>query len=140
MPTPRIPILLLLALVALALAPNAMARVADRTPAAGSSLSLANGRGLAVITSNDGTALGTMRQGKITLVDYTRGKPTRFDARNWGCEKRRRPNRKTVICSGTDLSFNVVGGAWMLSLYGRGISASAVVTGKVLLRGTRGTF
>ena len=28
----------------------------------------------------------------------------------------------------------------MLSLYGRGISASAVVTGKVLLRGTRGTF
>jgi hypothetical protein len=140
MPTPRFLSVVLPALLALVFATTASAGYADHSAAGGARLSLVNGRGLAVITSNDGSVLGTMKRGKITLVDYARGKPTRFDARDWGCEKRRRPNRKTVICTGTDLSFSVAGGAWMLSLNGRRISASAVVSGKVLLRGDRGTY
>jgi hypothetical protein len=141
MSTPRLSLVLPFVALALVFATNAAAGVADRGPAgSGATLSLVNGKGFAAITSNDGSVLGTMAQGKITLVDYARGTATTFDARDWGCEKKRRPNRKTVICSGSDLHFSVAGGAWFLSLNGRGISASARLTGKVLLRGTRGTF
>jgi hypothetical protein len=141
MSTPRLSLVLPFVALALVFATSAAAGVADRGPAgSGATLSLVNGKGFAAITSNDGSVFGEMAQGKITLVDYARGTPTTFDARDWGCEKKRRPNRKTVICSGTELTFRVVGGAWFLSLNGRRIYASAVVTGKVLLRGTRGTF
>jgi hypothetical protein len=84
--------------------------------------------------------IGTIKQGSITFTDYPRGLKTEFDARKWGCEKRKKLNKKTTVCSGTDLWFSIAGGAWMAALRGRGIAASAVVEGKVLLRGTKGTF
>lgn len=141
MPTPRLLILLVLSGVALVLATSASAGVADRAQAgAGSQLSLAKGKGLATLTSEEGTVIGTIVQGTITFVNYARGTRTKFNARRWGCEKLRRLNRKTVICSGKNLHFAIVDGAWLATLRGRGISASARVAGKVLIRGTRGTF
>ncbi len=141
MPTPRLLILLVLSGVALVLTTGASAAVADRSPAGGASqLSLVKGKGLATLTSEDGTVIGRIVQGSITFVDYPRGTKTEFNARKWGCEKRRRLDRKTIFCSGRNLHFQIVGGAWLATMRGRGISASAVVVGKVRLRGTRGTF
>ncbi len=126
---------------ALTFAATASAGPAERVPAvAGKPLQLWGGKGLAVVTSQDGTILGTMKQGSITLTDYPRGKATTFAVRDWGCEKRKRLNKKTIVCSGQDLHYSIAGGAWLVSLKGRGIAASAVVAGKVLLRGTKGTF
>jgi hypothetical protein len=134
--------LIVLSLAVFAFVPaTASAGVAEREPAvAGTPLQLWNGKGLAVVTSEDGSILGTIKQGSITFTDYPRGAPTAFDARTWGCEKRKRVNRKTMVCSGKDLHYSIAGGAWMAALRGRGIAASAVVSGKVLLRGTKGTF
>ncbi len=137
----RFPIVLSLAALALVFAATALAAPALRDPAvAGTPLSLVGGKGLAVVTSEDGTILGTIKQGSITFTDYPRGAATKAAPGKWGCEKRKRLNRKTVVCSGQDLHFTITGGAWMATLRGRGISASAVVVGKVLLRGTKGTF
>jgi hypothetical protein len=142
MPTPRFPILLLFSVVALVFAANAAAGVADRVPAGtGSNLVLDKGKGLAVLTSKEGTVGVTIKKGSVTFVDYPRDATTTFTPfKNWGCEKRRHPNRKTYICSGQDLRFFIVDGAWIATLRGRGISASAVVVGKCLLKGTRGTY
>ncbi len=138
---PRFLIVLSIAIIALAGSATASASIADREPtAAGSQLSLVGGKGMAVITSEDGSILGTIKQGSITFTDYPRGSATSFDPKKWGCEKRKRLNRKTIVCSGMNLHFSIAGGAWMATLRGRGISASAVVDGKVLLRGTKGTF
>jgi hypothetical protein len=138
---PRILIVLSIAVLALAGTAAASAAVAEREPTGvGSQLSLAGGKGMAVVTSQDGSILGTIKQGSITFTDYPRGLKTEFDARKWGCEKRKKLNKKTTVCSGTDLWFSIAGGAWMAALRGRGIAASAVVEGKVLLRGTKGTF
>ncbi len=138
---PRFLIVLSIAVLALASTATASAGVADREPAAtGAQLSLVGGKGTAVVTSEVGTILGTMKQGTITLVDFARGAKTKYDARKWNCTKRKRLDRRTVRCTGKDLWFSIAGGAWMVTLHGRGIAASAVVDGKVKLSGTRGTF
>jgi hypothetical protein len=142
MSTPRLSTVLPLALTALVFVTSAVAGVPDRVPQGqGSALELKGGRGLAVITSNDGTVIVKIREGSITLVDYARGdKTTVPPLRTWGCEKKSRPNRKTYICKGQGLHVTIQDGAWLLTLRGRGIGVSGGVTGKLLLRGTRGTY
>jgi hypothetical protein len=106
----------------------------------GSRLALAKGKGLAVVTSAEGSLLGTIVKGSITFTNYQRGAATKFNPKTWGCEKKRRLDRRTILCTGNDLHFSIVDGAWQAALRGRGIAASAVVRGKVKLRGTRGTY
>ncbi len=134
----------LILLLALALAPGAQAELVvgsqpERTlVGAGHSLSLEHGRGLAVVRSRDGSILGSVGRGRVRITNVARGERTKVAVSC--CERTRRPNRRTIACSGRRLSFSVTGGAWKVVLSGNRVNASAVLLGAVTLRGTRGTF
>lgn len=123
----------------LAAAASASAAIELRAPAGSSSrVQLSNGKGIAILHSEDGTTLGVVVNGRIKVVDPLRGKDTQI--RLWGCEERRRPAPRTTVCLGDDIHFSVLVGVWTVTLRGRGINASAVARGTLRLRGTRGTF
>lgn len=130
--------LLLTVLFALALAPGADARLDRFFAEGGDSIALENGRGTAIVVSEEGAVLGTLGRGTLIVVDVRRGPPT--DVEVSGCETRRRPNVRTLVCSGRGISFSVVGGAWRAVIRGRGINASAVLSGTVTLQGSAGTY
>jgi hypothetical protein len=127
-----------IALLALALAPSAQAQLARGLVPGGGALSLENGRGFAVVLSRDGGMYGQVARGRITVTDYRRGGDTEVDLR--GCDRRRRVNALTVVCSGRRLRFQIVDGRWRAAIRGVGIDAAAVVSGSVTLAGTRGTY
>ena len=104
----------------------------------GDSVSLADGRGIAIVTSRAGAMIGTVTRGRIVINDLPRGDRTSVEVS--GCERRRRVNRRTVVCTGRDLSFSVVDGRWRATLSGTGINASAVLEGALSLKGNRGTY
>jgi hypothetical protein len=131
--------LVLGALCALGLAPGAGAQLPDRQlEGEGSALSLVDGRGTAVVRSRSGSLLGTVRRGRIVVVDRADGPKT--TVRLWGCEERRRPSARKTVCIGRGLHVSVLNGRWITTLRGRGINASAVVEGRLRIRGSRGTF
>ena len=121
----------------LALAPAAQAQVPRVLEGEGDTLSLTNGRGTAIAVSRDGAMLGTVVRGRIAIVDLPRGDRTEVEVS--GCERRRRI-RRTVVCTGRELSFSVVDGRWRATIIGTGINASAVLEGAVTLKGTRGRY
>ncbi len=131
---------ILIAALSLALAPAAHAESGlERALAAGGELvSLEGGRGYAAVTSRNGAMLGRVGAGRIVVKNFRRG--TRTERRLWGCEVRKRIARRTVLCAGRNLSFSVVDGRWRAILRGNWINASAVVEGRVMLRGTAGTY
>ncbi len=136
--TTSMPRLTLLAvLIGLVFAPSANAQFERALAAGGESLSLEGGRGYAVVTSRDGTMLGSVGRGRIVFRNFRRGAETEWKV--WGCDRRRRVARRTV-CIGRNLSFRVVDGRWRVALRGRGINASAVLQGSVTLEGTAGTY
>jgi hypothetical protein len=104
----------------------------------GESLSLADGRGLAIVTSRDGAMFGNVARGRIVINDLPRGARTTVEVS--GCERRRRPNRRIFVCAGSDLGFSVAGGRWRAVISGTGIDASAVLEGALSLKGNRGTY
>lgn len=131
--------LVLAALCALGLAPGADALPLGRELVGnGSQLSLTKGRGTAAVHSSDGSLLGTVGRGRIVVVNRPVGGKT--SVRFWGCEQRRRPAARTVVCIGRGLRVSVVNGSWVTTFKGRGVNASAVVEGRLRLRGQRGTF
>ena len=131
--------LVLAALCALGLAPGAGAQPLQRELVGnGSQLSLTNGRGTAAVHSRDGSLLGTVGRGRIVVVNRLAGGKT--TVRFWGCEERRRPAPRTVVCIGRGLRVSVVNGSWITTFKGRGVNASAVVEGRLRLRGQRGSF
>ncbi len=103
-------------------------------------MSLQNGRGFATVNSNagSGSSFGKVGNGRITIVDAPRGAETKVTVRN--CDQIRRPNRRTTVCIGDGIGFSLVNGIWKVTLKGRGINASAVATGSLRLKGTRGRF
>ena len=136
---PNVGLLVLVALCALGLAPGAGAGPLDRElQGEGSALSLANGRGTAVVSSTNGSLLGRVRRGRIVVADRPAGAKT--TVRLWGCEERRRPTPRKKVCIGRGLRVSVLNGSWQTKLKGRGVNASAVVEGRLRLRGKRGTF
>ena len=131
--------LVLVALCALGLAPSAGAHPLARGLAGdGASLSLENGRGTAAVHSRTGSLLGSLRRGRITVVDRPAGAKT--TVRLYGCAERRRPNARTIVCIGEGLQVSVRNGAWLVTFKGRRVNASAVAEGRLRLRGSRGTF
>jgi hypothetical protein len=136
---PKASPLLLVALCALGLAPGAGAQPLSRQlEGDGSGLSLASGRGTAAVHSRVGSLLGSLRRGRIAVVDRPAGAKTTI--RLYGCEERRRPNPQTRVCIGERLRVKALSGAWQVTFKGRGVNASAVVEGRLRLRGRRGTF
>lgn len=129
--------LVLISLVVLALAPSADAQTL-RGPLGTDGVQLANGRGLATIVSREGAILGSVGRGSVTIRDLPHGERTSVQV--WGCEQRRRLNRRTRVCAGRDVRFVVRYGAWRVTMRGRDIDASAVVEGRLTLAGTAGTF
>jgi hypothetical protein len=130
--------LLVLSLLALALPGAAHAQVPRVLAGEGESLSLSNGRGVAIAVARDGAMLGTVTRGRIVISDLPRGDRTSIEVS--GCERRRRVTRRTVACTGRDLSFSVIDGRWRATITGTGINASAVLEGAVTIKGTRGTY
>ena len=131
--------LVLVALCALGLAPSAGAHPLARGLAGdGASLSLENGRGTAAVHSRTGSLLGTVRRGRITVIDHPAGAKT--TVRFWGCEERLRPAPRKTVCIGQGLRVSVLNGAWQTTFKGRRVNASAVAEGRLRLRGSRGTF
>ena len=129
---------LLTVLAALVLAPSAHAQFERAVAAGGESLTLANGRGYAAVTSSGGTILGRVAKGRIVVTDYPRGARTKVSFS--GCDTKKRISRRTVVCAGSNLSFSVVDGRWRVVLRGRGVNASAVLQGSVTLEGSGGTY
>jgi len=132
----RLPFVLCFLAVAIA-PPVADAQLSRGLEGEGGLLALENGRGTAIVVSRDGAMLGTVARGRIAIVDLPRGERTTVELS--GCERRHR-YRRTVVCSGRDLSFSVYEGRWRATLVGSGINASAVIEGSVTLKGTGGTF
>ncbi|MBD0290606.1 MAG: hypothetical protein ICV74_05065 [Thermoleophilia bacterium] len=129
---------LTMVLVVLACAPAASAQLARAVASGGESLALSGGTGWAVVTSRDGAIVGNVRKGSVRIVDLPRlGKA---EVGVTGCEKLRRPNRRTRVCSGRRLSFSVIDGNWRVAMRGVGINASAVLKGRLVLQGTAGTY
>jgi hypothetical protein len=131
--TPDVKRLLVLSLLALALPGAAHAQVPRVLAGEGESLSLSNGRGVAIAVAH-----GTVTRGRIVISDLPRGDRTSIEVS--GCERRRRVTRRTVACTGRDLSFSVIDGRWRATITGTGINASAVLEGAVTIKGTRGTY
>lgn len=125
-------------LAALTLVPSAYGQLPRGLALGGDAVSLENGRGVVVVTSRDGAMLGTIARGSVRIHDMPRGHVT--SVRVWGCERRRRPARRTVLCVGRGLRFRIEYGTWRATLRGRGIDASAVVEGSLAIKGTRGTL
>ena len=110
-----------------------------RAPEGSSSrVQLTNGRGLAIIKSNDGTSYGRVAHGRITIDDPVRGKDTKVAVS--GCDETRHPTPRTTVCIGDALGYSVQYGVWTVTLRGRGINASAVARGTLRLKGTRGRY
>jgi hypothetical protein len=130
--------LVLIALCALGLAPGAGAQPLRELVGFGSALSLDNGRGTAAVHSGSGALLGTVRRGRIIVVDRPNGANT--NVRFWGCEERTHPAPRTTVCRGQGLRVSVLRGSWVTTLKGRRVNASAVVDGRLRIRGQRGTF
>ena len=132
-------VLVLTALLALAVAPGADAGLARYVSAGGDPLSLDGGRGTALVVSNDGAILGSVRRGRVAVTDLRGGVATRVSTS--GCERKWFPAPRKVVCIGWHLGFSALGGAWRVRLVGRGINASAVIHGSVTLdNGATGTY
>ena len=136
---PKVVPLVLGAFCALGLAPGAGALPLPRELAGdGARLSLADGRGTAAVHSRSGSLLGTVRRGRITVLNRPVG--ARTTVRFWGCEERRRPTPRKTVCIGQGLRVSVLNGSWVTTLKGRRVNASAVAEGRLRIRGQRGTF
>jgi hypothetical protein len=131
-------LVLLTAVLMLVLAPSADARLARSLAPDGTELALEDGRGLGIVFSRDGGMYGRIDRGRILVTDFPRGGETEVDLR--GCERRRRLSDMTVVCSGRALRFQILDGRWRAAIRGTGIDVAAVVTGRVTLAGTRGTY
>jgi hypothetical protein len=102
------------------------------------SLELKGGAGYASI-SERGAVLGRMRRGRIVVRHLSSGAAPSGFVR--GCEWRRGRLSGTLKCRGRDLRFYIHDGAWRVRLRGRGIHASGVVRGYLVLDdGTAGTY
>ncbi len=135
---PKVFPLVLVASCALGLAQGAGAQPLPRELVGeGGALSLANGRGTAAVHSRSGSLLGTVRRGRITVVDRPAGAKT--TVRFWGCEERRRPSPRKTVCIGQHLRVSALNGSWVTTFKGRGVNASAVVEGRLRIRGQNGT-
>lgn len=123
----------------LAAAASASSAIDMRAPAGSSSrVQLTNGKGIAILHSEDGTAFGRVGSGRIKVVDPLRGKDTTVSLS--GCDERRHPAPRTTVCIGEDVRFVVQFGVWTVTLRGSGINASAIARGWLKLRGTRGRY
>ena len=99
-------------------------------------VALVNGSGIAKIVRNSGAVLGSVREGRIA-VTAPRGQRPHVSLS--GCDSRRRPNRRTIVCSGRGLYFSTRRDR-RIALRGSGINVSAVMRGRVTLKGTAGRY
>jgi autotransporter adhesin len=128
-------IVILTVLLAFSVAPAADAGLAGYVAGGGDSLSLKGGRGTALLVNTDGAVLGSVKRGRVVITAPARRRAVS------GCEQRRYPRPRRVVCIGWNLHFSVLGGAWRVRLTGSGINASAVMNGFVTLDdGSAGTY
>lgn len=120
-------------------AASASSAIELREPAGSSSrVQLTGGKGVAILHSEDGSAYGGVRTGRIRVVDPRRGQATTVTVS--GCEQLLHPEPRVTLCIGERLGFTVLKGVWTVTLRGGGINASAVARGNLRLKGTRGTY
>lgn len=131
--------IVLIGILALAFTPSASASLARYVSEAGDSLSLRRGTGTALLVSRDGAVFGNVGRGRVRIFDVARGRRTKVSF--LGCERKRYPRPRTVVCIGRGLQFSALGGAWRVTIVGSRINASAVMAGFVRLsNGTAGTY
>jgi hypothetical protein len=130
----RIALLIGMIVATLAFAPGAHAQVLDRALAAdGDRVALIGGRGFAIFRSTNGAILGSLGRGRLVIID--RRRPSGVEVT--GCETRKRV-KQTLICTGRAISFYIEKGSWVVRIRGRGIEASAVLSGTLTLAGRAG--
>jgi hypothetical protein len=131
--------IILTGILALAIAPSASASLARYAAEAGESLSLTGGTGTALLVSRDGAVFGNVGRGRVTISDGASGARTKVSF--WGCERKRYPRPRTVVCIGSGLRFSALDGTWRVRIVGSRINVSAVFAGYVTLwNGTAGTY
>jgi hypothetical protein len=126
--------------LALALAPGAQATTRiDLRQFAGTgtaAVSLVNGTGKATMVRRAGAILGSVGKGRVTVTAPRGRRPA---ASFSGCDERRRPNRRTVVCLGRGLHFSTSRDL-RVAIRGSRVYVSAVMRGRVTLEGTNGTY
>jgi hypothetical protein len=93
-----------------------------------------------VTVSATGAAFGRITQQSVVRIvdpntdDGTLVLPRCPDRQNVSA-KTADPNDKVIVCSGDDIRFRVVGGAFRVQIDGKGINLSVAGTGRVTLNG-----
>jgi hypothetical protein len=119
--------LLVILLVFLAAPAAAFAAPRDKNDG---TLTVNNGRGTIVVAGR-GTVLGRVASGTITIVDLTpNDKSVPWVSQNWDSVQTD-PVSGTTTYRGTAMRFRVVGGAFRVTLAGRGVDVVAVGQGTV---------
>lgn len=98
---------------------------------------LKGGRGVALFRVRGGL-LGSFRRGTLRITDLPRGIETEIGVD--GAENERRVNDRTVVYSGRNIRFYLLGGWWRARIQGRGIDVGAQVRGHLALVGSAGTY
>jgi len=116
-------------LLALALPAASAARVSGPTDG---TLSVKDARGTISISARGGV-IGSLAQGKVTIVDPIEGDGTGPVVS--GEEFHREIDAQTDVYRGTKVRFRIIGGAFKIRIQGRGINLSLVGKGSVTLNG-----
>src|SRR5712692_6020698 len=122
--------LLSFAMLALLAYPAASA-ARERSPSDGT-LSVRDGRGMVVVTAR-GAVIGSLAQGKITIVDPIDGDGTGpiITGEDWS----REVSDTTTTWGGKKVRFRLIGGFFKIRVVGRGINLSVVGKGTATLNG-----
>jgi len=99
------------------------------------SLSVKAGVGRIALSPFNGSTLGRVGTGRVTIVDQSLTGSGSFDV--WGCDNTHpAANDRVTICSGTNLRFRVIDGRYKIFVRGSGINLSVVGRGTVTLDGS----
>lgn len=96
---------------------------------------LERGRGWASLSRSQGVIIGRVGVGSIRVV-ARRGSTPRVPEH---CPRERHPNRRTVVCRGTDLAIETSREARVV-FRGARVNVSAAMQGTLRLEGTRGRY
>ena len=99
-------------------------------------LSLARGRGLAIVALK-GSILGRLRRGRVIVMIPERSSAV---AHVYGAEHKHRLNAHAMLYRGSRLRYRIFGGRWRIRLRGGGVNAGAAGRGWFGLDGDRGTY
>jgi hypothetical protein len=122
---------LIIVCVTLGLAVPAVALAGDASE--DGTLSVRYGKGRVQLGLSHGVVIGRLGRGSVRVDDTIETDNTRIDF--WGCDRTKDLDENTILCTGNDIRFRVIGDRYRLLVKGFGIFLSAVGRGQVSIDG-----